>query len=69
MIQKCMRRFIPLAQLVSFVVAKLGVWEGGTQQYFGFPVLPEIEGLKYTATMGGKQEGDNGHPGVLSLGE
>ena len=64
-----MRRFIPLAQPISFVVAKSGAWEGGTQQYFGFPVLPEIEGQKYTARADGKCVGDNGHPHVLPPGE
>lgn len=39
------------------------------QQYFGFPVFPEIEGLKYMATGDGKWVGDNRHPHVLSLGE
>lgn len=59
---KCLCRFLPLMQPVWFVVP----WEGTTQQYFGFPVLPEIEGLKYMATADGKRVGDNRHPPVLS---
>lgn len=57
MLRKSVCRFIPFVQLMSFAVAKPGVWEGGMQRCFGFPVLPEMGGLKCRAMADGEEVG------------